>query len=87
MTTLMKREAPGLLAGAAGASDSKEGYGEHAPHAPTISRTAIVSNPPCHDPIVEAIRILARHGRRIREEEAQTANDQTVTTGVPGGEQ
>ena len=80
MTTLNRREAPGLLDGAAGASEDEEGYEQHAPHAPRIPRITPDGNLQRYAPIVQAMRILARHGRRQREakEAAAAAHSSTA---------
>ena len=80
MNITHKKEAPGLLDGAAGASEDEEGYEQHAPHAPRIPRITPDGNLQRYAPIVQAMRILARHGRRQREakEAAAAAHSSTA---------
>lgn len=69
MTRFSTKEAPARPPSKPGASKNREGFGEHSPHTSSISRTTRDSNPQPYDPIVEAIRILARRGRQLREAE------------------
>jgi len=86
MSLTHKNEAPVLLGGPAGASEHKEGYDEHAPHSSSIPRTVLDRNPQLSDLIVQAIRILARRGRQLREAEqagsAAHSNAEAQTAGA-----
>ncbi len=75
MTELNTKEAPDVLAGRAGASEDKESGVKRSPHITSISLTVDDGNSQYPDPIVEAIRILARRGRQIREAQEAAARD------------
>lgn len=82
MTTRRKEEVPDVLGGQAGTSEAKERHDEHSTPEPTIVPNALESNPQDSDRIVEAIRILARLGRQLRE--AKEAAERQVKDVDPG---
>ena len=101
MTELNTKEAPVTPASTSGASDREESKANRPPHITSISLTVDRGNSQYPDPIVEAIRILARHGRQIHEAEeaaarvkaadddqdAQVISHQTVMPAAAGAEQ
>ena len=75
MTELNTKEAPVTPASTSGASEDKESSVRRPPHITSISLTVDRGNSQYPDPLVEAIRILARHGRQICEAEEAAARE------------
>jgi len=73
MTTLKDERAPVLLGGPAGAP-TEEAILDGLSVSPSIvAGDALGGNPQFHDSIVEAIRVLARRGRMLREQREAAA--------------
>ena len=89
MTTLKDERAPVLLGGPAGASEAVESYREDSLNL-IITRDVLPGNPQFHDSIVEAIRVLARRGRMLREQQeaaATTHDDGVRQEGIAGADE
>jgi hypothetical protein len=79
MNRVYEEEVPDVLASQTGTSEREEFRYGHSTYASSISQDIHGDNTHYPDPVVEAIRILARHGRRLREaEEAVTNNTKGI---------
>ena len=81
MKQLPQKEAPDLLGGPAGDFNARPTDDYVAVATPIVAHNALDGKSPTFDPIVEAIRILARRGRQIRE--AQEAAARATTQVCP----
>ncbi len=75
MTEINTKEAPVTPPSTSGASEDKESSVNRPPHITSISLTVDGGNSQYPDPIVEALRILARRGRQIREAQEAAARE------------
>jgi hypothetical protein len=75
-----QEEVPDVLAGQTGTSEREEFRYGHSTHTSSISQDVQGDNTHYPDPVVAAIRILARHGRQLREAE-EAASQETAGGG------